>query len=534
MKQTLINSILVFVVLLSMANCARVGRPTGGEKDELPPVSISAEPDFNSLNFKGNKIKIHFDEFITFKDFNKQFVISPPLKYAPEIKPMGYPAKFISIEFKDTLKPNTTYSFNFGNAIVDYAEGNPLERFTYLFSTGEYIDSLSINGSVTDAFQFEQPENISVMLYEVDTTYTDSIIYREKPLYVTNTLETNEFNLQNLKEGTYQLIALKDANNNLIFDSSIDQIAYLKDPIKLPVDTTFKLNLFYEKPAFSIENISEEAANHLLVAYKGIWDSEIVGLTDEKHNKFDFIQYHDPKADSLHIWYKNKGLDSIGIAYKQSDSIVTKILKKRKNKQDTLQVNLSVSHQLDLRDSLFIQTSTPIDSIDQSRISFQNKDSLDISFKIRKTKLPNKRFIQFDKEENQVYQLVFLPQAVRDFFGNTNKDTLHYQLKTKAIKDYGTIELKLENPNEHQIILELLDKKKEVIARRILMETSEIKYELLKPGVYMFRAIIDANNNRRWDTGNFLDKRQAEEVIYLPKELEVRANWVLSEVFVTK
>lgn len=534
MKQKIINLIFVFVVLLSMANCARVGRPTGGEKDELPPVSISAVPDFNSLNFNENKIKIHFDEFITFKDLNKQFVISPPLKYAPEIKPMGYPAKYISIEFKDTLKPNTTYSFNFGNAIVDYAEGNPLERFTYLFSTGDYIDSLSINGSVTDAFQFEQPQHISVMLYKVDSTYTDSIIYRQKPLYVTNTLETSEFNLNNLKEGTYQLIALKDANNNLMFEPAIDQIAYIKDPIKLPVDTTFQLNLFYEKPDFSIENISEVAENHLLIAYKGLWNIEIVALTDEEQQKLDFIQYHDPKADSLHIWYKNKGLDSINIAYKQSDSIVTKILKKRKKEQDTLQVNLSVSQQLDLRDSLFIQTSTPIDSIDQSSISFQNKDSVEVSYIIEKTKLPNKRLIQFEKEENQDYRFVFLPQAVQDFFGNSNKDTLSYQLKTKAVKDFGTIELKLENPNEHQIILELLDKKNVVVARHILIETSAIKYELLKPDVYMFRAIIDANKNGRWDPGNFLDKTQAEKVIYFQKELEVRANWVLSEVFVTK
>ncbi len=533
MKQKIVNLILVFIAFLSMAKCARVGRPTGGEKDVLPPVSISAEPDFNSLNFDGNKIKIHFDEFISFKDLNKQFVISPPLKYAPEIKPMGYPAKYISVEFKDTLKPNTTYSFNFGNAIVDYAEGNPLERFTYLFSTGDYIDSLSVSGSVTDAFQFEQPQHIYVMLYEIDSTYNDSIIYRQKPLYVTNTLDSNVFNLNHLKKGVYQLIALKDANNNLIFEPAIDQIGYLKNPIKLPVDTSFQLNLFYEKPEFNIENISEVAENHLLIAYKGLWNSEIVSLTDEMHHKLDFIQYHDPKTDSLHIWYKNKGLDSISIAYKKSDSIVTKILKKRIKEQDSLQVNISVNQQLDLRDSLFIQTSTPIDSIDHSRISFHNKDSLKVSFKIDKTKLPNKRIIQFEKEENQEYQLVFFPEAVQDFFGNSNKDTLRYQLKTKAAKDYGTIELKLENPNGYQIILELFDNKKAVIDRHFLIETSAIKYELLKPGVYMFRAIIDANNNGRWDPGNFLDKKLAEEVIYFNKEIEVRANWVLSEVFVT-
>ena len=147
----LLFSLLVIVLLTS--NCARKGIPNGGKKDSIAPLMVTANPPHKTIHFKSEKIKIYFDEYITLKDVNEQLVISPPLKYIPTITPQGSPSKYISIKITDTLKENTTYIFNFGNSVQDNNEGNKLERFKYVFSTGDYIDSLTTKGWVKDAFK---------------------------------------------------------------------------------------------------------------------------------------------------------------------------------------------------------------------------------------------------------------------------------------------------------------------------------------------------------------------------------------------
>src|SRR5690606_10736213 len=136
------------------------------------------------------------------KDINKQLIISPPMKNNPDITPMGSASKFIRIKIKDTLQENTTYSFNFGQSITDNNEGNPYSQFKFIFSTGPYIDSLMLRGNIKDAFE-KKPDNfVTVMLYEANETFNDSTVYKEKPRYVTNTLDSMvNYNLENLKEG---------------------------------------------------------------------------------------------------------------------------------------------------------------------------------------------------------------------------------------------------------------------------------------------------------------------------------------------
>lgn len=209
----------IIIILVLIESCARKGRPEGGEKDLDAPILISASPAHESINFDKEKIRIYFDEYVKLMELNQQLVISPPMNYQPEITPLGTASEFINIKIIDTLKENTTYTFNFGNSIVDNNEANPLERFKYVFSTGNYIDSLKISGTISDAFNFEVDEDISVQLYEViDSVYTDSIIFNERPSYVGNTLDSTVFEITNLKSGKYLLIALKDVSNNYSFE----------------------------------------------------------------------------------------------------------------------------------------------------------------------------------------------------------------------------------------------------------------------------------------------------------------------------
>ena len=160
--------------------------------------------------------------------------------------------------------------FNFGQSVQDNNEGNPSSFLTYVFSTGDYIDSLEVAGVVRDAFKKKADEFISVMLYEIDTAYTDSTIFQRPPNYITNTLDSTViFRLKNLKEGQYKLFALKDVAKNNVFDQNVDQIAVMEDTLTLPSDSTFLLTLFREVPNYSMAAPSLTAKNKIQFGYYG-------------------------------------------------------------------------------------------------------------------------------------------------------------------------------------------------------------------------------------------------------------------------
>ena len=151
----------IFILLaLTVISCAKRGSITGGLKDTIAPVLRASFPKNLSVNFKGKEINLTFDEYVKLKNVNKQLIVSPPLKYNPEVSPLNA-TKIINIKIKDTLQENTTYSFNFGQSIEDNNEGNPLESFKYVFSTGSYVDSLEVHGIVKDAYQKEFEKEIS-------------------------------------------------------------------------------------------------------------------------------------------------------------------------------------------------------------------------------------------------------------------------------------------------------------------------------------------------------------------------------------
>ena len=162
--QRVIYFATLFIISFAFTNCAKRGNPSGGIRDSIPPVIIKINPENYSTNFNEKEIKIYFDEYIKLKDINKELIISPPLKYQPEITPLTI-GKFIKIKLGDTLKKNTTYSFNFGKSIVDNNEENKLEYFRYVVSTGNYIDSLKLKGAVNDALLLNTEETTTVMLY---------------------------------------------------------------------------------------------------------------------------------------------------------------------------------------------------------------------------------------------------------------------------------------------------------------------------------------------------------------------------------
>jgi uncharacterized protein (DUF2141 family) len=515
-----------------MSNCARVGRPTGGKKDKEPPISISANPDFNTVNFNENKIVIFFDEYIKFKDLNQQLIISPPLKYTPEISPQGYPAKKITIKIKDTLKDDVTYTLNFGNAIVDNSEGNPLKRFKYLLSTGAFIDSLSVSGFVKDAYLMEQPQNISVLLYIADSTYNDSIIYKKKPNYITNTLDSIRFLIANIKSGRYHLFALKDNNKNLLYDPSEDKIAFLKAPVDASIDSSFQLVLFKEKPSFIIKNISQLSKNHLIIGFAGDYIDFLKKVEDKNGKRVNYTYFKDKETDTVHLWYNDVSSDSLVLSLKQNDTLIKHFQRLRSKEIDSLVLSKNIKSSINPLDSLFVMSNIPLLTIDKKKIQLLNKDSIFIPFNIVDENKSNRFLVDFKQKEDETYTLSLFPEAVTDYLGHQN-DSLQFVIKTKKLEEYGEIVFKIDKPENH-FIFELITNTGKLVSRKIVYNLKEVRFKFLKPDKYKLRVIIDTNNNNKWDTGNYLNDIMPEKVIYFDKELEIRANWTISEIFKEK
>ncbi|MEN2415755.1 Ig-like domain-containing protein [Flavobacterium mesophilum] len=526
LKNTLkyISLLLVFL----MMSCAKRGSITGGLKDTIPPVLISSSPKNFSTDFKETEIKLVFDEYVKLKNLNKQLIVSPPMKHEPVILPTNA-SKFITIKIKDTLQPNTTYSINFGQSLADNNEGNAINQFKYVFSTGPYIDSLSVKGIIKDSYEKYVDNFVSVMLYEVNDKYKDSTVYKELPRYITNTLDSlRTFQLENLKAGKYLLVAMKDKSNNNKFNPKDDKIGFIKHPITIPNDTIFELELFKETLPLKTFKPIQASGNRLYLPYDGKQNFKVLKpkITLKNHTEtLETIVTQFPKKDSLQIWYKPIKTDSLSLevsAEKYNKKFAFKI---KDLKKDTLSIKPVQSGVLNFRERFTLESETPLVKFDSTKIALVNKDSVAVKFTTEYDEFEQKLYFDFKKEPLEKYRFTLLPGALTDFYDKTN-DTLSYKLTTKELEDYGNLVLNLQNVKRFPIIVEITNKKGDkVLASAYSEGQTKIEFNLVEPEAFAVRVIYDDNKNKMYDTGNFLTKTYAEEVFYFQKEVDVRSNW---------
>ncbi len=531
MRNSLLKFLLVLIVASAFFDCARRGTPTGGSKDTIPPVLIKAIPANETVNFKEKQIKIYFDEYIKLKDVSQKLVISPPQKNDPILTPVGTASKFITIKILDTLDANTTYSFNFGNSIVDNNEENKLGNFKYVFSTGTYIDSLNLAGEVIDPMVKKTVKGIDVMLYEYNASYTDSVIYKQKPRYIGNTLDSTLFELTNLRAGKYLLIALKDANNNKIYNPEIDKIGFIKDTITIPTDQKYNFTIFKEIPKIKVFRPKEVSKGRIHFGFEGNATDLNIELLTQKPADFKSQIVFEKGKDTLNYWYTPFEADSLNFLVTKNDYTEKFTLRPRSSKIDSLKMTQNVSGTLHLIDTFSITTNTPIMNFDRSKIKITEKDSTLVDFKETLSKSKTKLTLNFDKKYNTDYNFELKSKAITDIFGLSN-DSIVYKLKTKTPEDYGIINIDVLSTKNSAFIVELLNEKDVLIRLIKIDKPQKVSFNLLTPGNYGIRVTIDENNNGIWDTGSFLDKRQPEVVKYFDKKIELRANWDVNESFI--
>jgi len=504
--------------------------PSGGALDSIPPLITKSSPENFSTNFTANEIKINFNEYIKLKELQQNLVISPPLENLPIITPLST-SKTLKIKIEDSLKEHTTYSINFGKSIVDNNEENEFEYFKYVFSTGSFIDSLSIKGTVQDAYLTEVEKISTVLLYERNEKFTDSVIYFKKPTYVTRTRDSSQsFEFTNIKEGNYLLIALQEETNNYTFEPSTDKIGYIHKTVSTPNDSIYTISLFKEKHKYKIDRGRHQSKNKILFGYQGDGDSIKINCISPLNNEFTYTTYKEVDKDSIYYWFKPsldiKKTDTLIFEVKNGFYKDTLAVKMKDLFSDSLSLTKVVQKPFIPRDTFKLKGNNPLLSLDSQKITVLNSDSVAIAVKTHINKEFNIASIIFDKIDQQQYSIEILPGAFNDFFNQTN-DTLNYKITTLDLSDYGELGMKLENVASFPIIVELVDKKYNVVASKYLTENIPLYFNYITPDTYFFRVIYDKNKNKVWDTGNFIEKKQPEKIIYFPRPINIRPNFYL-------
>jgi len=558
-------------------SCAKIGTPVGGPKDVTPPKVVESKPAMNSINFSGKKVEITFDEFVQLTDITKNFVISPPMKKRPQVLLRN---KSVVVSMEEALKPNATYRLFFGNAVVDNNEKNQLKNFEFIFSTGNVVDSLSLRGRVMDAFDHTpDKDSYFVMLYSKSQ---DSIPRKQLPEYITKTDEKGWFSITHIRPDTFMIFALKDLNQNFLFDLPNEPIAFsdtllpinqkyfLPDSLVKPdssaIDSTqrgpfksqIKLYSFIENHEKQYIKKTERPALERfdLIFNMSIFDSlTITPLNFNRRNWFE--PDYNVKNDTMSYWITDtsivyKDTLKVRLGYSVYDSLqrivpkydtISLVYKKPiagKNKSKTTSLKISKfkvvsstasQSTLDLNGKVILTPSHPMHSIDTSKIQFVSKqdgNKTRLKYTISRDSVFLRRyFLNFKIEPQTDYQLITDSLAFKDIYGSFS-DSTGYSFKSQKDDYYGRIKLKVDHV-QGQIILQLSTVQGTLVSQKIIDKDQEVVFDYLAPEKYKLKAIYDSNRNKVWDTGNFAKKLQPEKVIFYRKEIPVRSNWDVDE-----
>ena len=367
-----------------------------------------------------------------------------------------------------------------------------------------------------------------------NSTYKDSTVYLKKPLYATSTLDTVLYHFQNLRKDNYKLIALKDYGKNYLYDQGIDKIGFIDQVVSLPGDTLYNFRIFKEKTQFFWDPPKYVNDHHIIFGYYGVPEDNPIELITPVPSGFKTFITQERGKDSLNFWFPEIEADSLQFALKTKDSTYALSVKFYKPELDSLVVLPEQNGGIDLNDTLRFKSSLPITELNKEFITIRNNDSISLPFDLILDR--NKDFIQvyFDLEPNDKYSVSILPNAFKDFWGETN-DTINLSLPTKSFDSYGEITLRLNwEIKEQDFILELLNLYMQLLIKLKENDLKKYTFKLLNPKNYKARIILDDNNNGKWDTGSYLKNIQPERVIYFSDTIELRANWEMNEIFILK
>lgn len=589
MKKIGLNSLqaLVFVLLvISAAACASIGRPEGGPRDETPPVFVSSNPAPSALRVNRNKMDIFFDENVQLEDAFNKVMVSPVQKQVPTIRANG---RRVTVEFRDTLLPNTTYTIDFADAIKDLNEGNVLDGFATDFATGDSIDSLRISGMVLEARTLEPAQGMLVGIYSQMTDTTLKTIPLER---IARTNQLGQFTIRNLKPGSYHIFALNDINRDYKWDRTEDIAFYdaTISPYAQSITVTDTLRAYDGSDSLAVRPGTAYYPNDILLTWfnenyqsqylRNYARPERQRITVEMAAPADSLPQFEiasgqfagkkiadwallrPNAtlDTLEYWITDTAVmavDSLLLAarYRRTDSLdqvawysdTLKFFfkepkkkekpKKKKEEADTLPPQPDFlafrsvgASQQDVYLPLIFESPQPLDTIYPEAVRLEIKN---------------------DTLWEEISGVRLLPDSINPLMRRTMavdwtpgasykltidsasvysiygkfNDNIKHEFTVKPLEEYSNLTFDIEGLADGEHAVVELLDKSDKPIRVVPVTDNKAVLRYLTPGDVYARLFIDRNNNGEWDTGSVADTIQPEDVVYFAKKITLRKNW---------
>lgn len=580
-KITNLTGVLI-VAGLAIASCAKISAPSGGPKDTAPPVIAESVPENGSKLFSSNSFTVTFDEYVTLDKITEKFMVSPPLKTKPEILLKG---KSLVVKWDEKLADSTTYTFYFQDAIRDNNENNIFNNYSYFFSTGNIIDSLSLTGNVFNADNLEASQDVLVVMY---SNLSDTAPAKVIPSYIAKPDFSGGFILRNVKPGDYRLYALNDLNGNKLYDGADEKFAFydtiisitsdkfygvtldsiqretknegaerstsatLKNKAKPEIFTfgRFKMLLFAEEKKLQYLTSSERSSAGSLMFTLALpadttqFDFSLLGAPESSW----FMEQNDNR-DTFRIWitdpevYRTEILKAL-IKYPYTDSTKTLVYKSdtatvrfrtvasnprggRERKQ-TLKLEKNLRSDIKPGSVIWFKGTTPLNNPDTSKMIFiQEIDTISTRIKpvfVKDEKDSRTVLLKTPLVKGATYSLICKKAAFTDIYG-LESDSTGNKFRIAADDEYGEIIASLSGYNG-KVIIQLLDDKEAVLSQKVITAPGKVDFKLLEKGRYRLRAIYDTDDNGKFTTGDFYKKRQPEQVSYYYEVQDVKVNWV--------
>jgi hypothetical protein len=527
--KNLLPCIWLVVIIGILYSCASQGSLTGGPRDEIPPVLIAnnSTPNFQS-NYSDRQFSLEFDEYIKVEDIFNQVVVSPPLIYNPTVVARGKKVRF-SFHEDEILRDSTTYTINFGTAIRDLNENNPAEGIRFVFSTGNIIDSLVLEGIITDAVTGSPVSKAVAILYDDPS---DSMVIKERPYYFGRTDDNGKFKIENIKAGTYQVVGLKDENQNYKYDDPKELIGYLDSLVTLTQDTVrLKIQVFQERPRYFVQEV----------------DSTQKGLVKIKFNQDLFQPAYERERDDVEILVTHKDA-TLDLWHKANERLRWWLyiihpsgsrdsVRIRTNPLDSTLINKDLecmtpvlARNTEHRDSTFyIGFNLPIQSINMEAVQLISDSDSTLSSPVQLvagTSFPQLEYGFRPVNMSGSFSMTFPPGSIEDFYGRKNTRILKCPVTLLDKVEFSNLTLTIKGFKPDLTYLIRFQFKDKTIREWTVKETESWNgtFLQLKPEKYEVYILEDLNENERWDPGRFLERRQPER-----KRTEevsgLRANW---------
>ena len=565
---------LTVAAMLFVLSCAKISAPTGGPKDNDPPVILKSLPENGTVMFSGKTFSITFDEYVVLDRITEKFMVSPPLATKPDIKLRG---KNLVVTWEDDLADSTTYTFYFQDAIRDNNENNPIPNYQYVFSTGPFLDSLSLTGNVFNAADLEIVEDVTVIMH---SNLSDTAPRKVLPAYISRPDPSGGFMISNIRPGNYRLYALKDMNGNTLYDLDDEIFAFSDSLIRITPENYFGMlpDTVTYRPAAAPETTKPDKfvfGLHRLYAFQQTLKKQYLKFTERKSSwgiafglalpadsgqvsvalsgadSTSWYMEHNIARDTFMVWITNPDVynldlieamltypftDSTATVIARTDTVSFRYIKPPIPRGGTgrlpgLALSTNITGRIRPGTVPFFRSATPLNDPDTSLIRLtQTVDSVQkvLPYEFVRDTTSSRRFLlKASLEPGGSYSLLANTGAFSDIFG-TATDSAMYRFQVSTEEDFGSIKMALTG-YDGDVIVQLIADRDRVAGEKHLRSPGEVFFPLLDKGKYRLKVIYDLNSDGVWTTGDYNLARLPEPVSFYPSELEVKINWALEQ-----